>query len=722
MTQLSNAELAQRLTTTIEGWQDFVDQQLAWLTSENDTVTIVHPYTNEQLTAQTLYKLVTDYEDILGPNPARVEAIEQYIQDFAGFEATLIGLKDDAETAKDAAVVAESNAQSAATAASTSETNAASSASAAQASETAAGTSATSAATSASEAASSATAAAQSETNAATSAAEALASESTVAADAQAAEDAKIAAESVESNVQTSATAAATSASEAATSASEAATSATEAATSASEAQTAESNADASEQNAQTFASQAENEATAASTSASNAASSASAAEASETAASSSASAAATSEANASTSESNALASEQAAESSANAAAASETAADVAKTAAEAAEIDAEAFATSAEDSANAAEASATAAEDAQDAAETAESSAADSATDASNSASAAATSETNAASSEALAQQWANEDYNVEVEPGEYSAYHWAVQAQANSSGLGSTDDLVEGTNNLYWIEAPEDGQQYVRINGTWAAVNIPAGYTTSDFDTDFSVKTTDDLAEGSSNLYWIEAPSDGQQYVRVNDTWSALSLSSADITDFTSASSSAAPVQSVNTQTGAVVLTKTDVGLSDVDNVSATDLRDRSTHTGTQAATTVTYDNTASGLVATDVKGAVDELQSAKVAQTDATGSAEIPSGTQAQRDATPSAGFFRFNTDTSQFEGYNGAEWGEIGGGGGATGGGGDQVFLENDQEITTDYTIPVGKNAVSVGPLDVNSGANVTVSNGSRWVVL
>ncbi len=167
---------------------------------------------------------------------------------------------------------------------------------------------------------------------------------------------------------------------------------------------------------------------------------------------------------------------------------------------------------------------------------------------------------------------------------------------------------------------------------------------------------------------------------------------------------------------------VTKSQVGLGDVDNVSAADLRDRSTHTGTQAATTVTYDNTASGLVATDVKGAVDELQGAKVAQTDNTGSAEIPSGTQTQRDATPSAGFFRFNTDTSQFEGYNGAEWGEIGGGGGATGGGGDEVFLENDQEITTDYTIPVGKNAASVAPLNVNNGANVSISNGSRWAIL
>lgn len=40
--------------------------------------------------------------------------------------------------------------------------------------------------------------------------------------------------------------------------------------------------------------------------------------------------------------------------------------------------------------------------------------------------------------------------------------------------------------------------------------------------------------------------------------------------ISDFSAAASAAAPVQSVNTKTGAVVLNKTDVGLSNVDNTS--------------------------------------------------------------------------------------------------------------------------------------------------------
>jgi hypothetical protein len=51
--------------------------------------------------------------------------------------------------------------------------------------------------------------------------------------------------------------------------------------------------------------------------------------------------------------------------------------------------------------------------------------------------------------------------------------------------------------------------------------------------------------------------------------------------------------------------------------------------------------------------------------VEKTSATGSAEIPAGTDAERDGTPSAGYFRFNTDSSSFEGYDGTAWGAVGG---------------------------------------------------------
>jgi hypothetical protein len=103
-----------------------------------------------------------------------------------------------------------------------------------------------------------------------------------------------------------------------------------------------------------------------------------------------------------------------------------------------------------------------------------------------------------------------------------------------------------------------------------------------------------------------------------------------------------------------------------------------------------------------------------------TAATGSSIIATGNTAERDGTPAAGYFRFNTTLSKFEGYSGTAWGSVGGG--ATGGGTDEIFIENGQTITTNYTIPATRNAMSTGPITVNSGVTVTVSSGARWVVL
>jgi len=45
--------------------------------------------------------------------------------------------------------------------------------------------------------------------------------------------------------------------------------------------------------------------------------------------------------------------------------------------------------------------------------------------------------------------------------------------------------------------------------------------------------------------------------------------------------------------------------------------------------------------------------------------TGAIDVASGTTAQRPGSPSAGMFRFNSQTSEFEGYDGSSWGDIGG---------------------------------------------------------
>lgn len=105
--------------------------------------------------------------------------------------------------------------------------------------------------------------------------------------------------------------------------------------------------------------------------------------------------------------------------------------------------------------------------------------------------------------------------------------------------------------------------------------------------------------------------------------------------------------------------------------------------------------------------------------------TGFLKIPVGTDAQQPGQvdqPAAatGQIRFNTDITQFEGYNGSSWSSIGGG--ATGGGADTVFFENSQTVTTDYTLTTNKNAVTAGPITINSGVTVTVPSGQSWVIV
>jgi hypothetical protein len=99
--------------------------------------------------------------------------------------------------------------------------------------------------------------------------------------------------------------------------------------------------------------------------------------------------------------------------------------------------------------------------------------------------------------------------------------------------------------------------------------------------------------------------------------------------------------------------------------------------------------------------------------------TGAIKVPVGTTAQRP-TAATGKIRYNTTLSQYEGYDGSSWSLLGGG--APGGGGDQVFVENTATVTTSYSLPSGKNAMSVGAITINSGVTVTVPSGQRWVIL
>lgn len=135
---------------------------------------------------------------------------------------------------------------------------------------------------------------------------------------------------------------------------------------------------------------------------------------------------------------------------------------------------------------------------------------------------------------------------------------------------------------------------------------------------------------------------------------------------------------------------------------------------------------------IAATNTQAAIAELDSetqtalglkqdavTAVAKTSVTGAAIMPVGTQAQRPS-PATGHFRFNSDTVQFEGYNGLAWGAVGGG--ATGAPGNPFIYENDITVTANYTITANKNAMSAGPITIADGVAVTIPDGSTWSIV
>lgn len=143
--------------------------------------------------------------------------------------------------------------------------------------------------------------------------------------------------------------------------------------------------------------------------------------------------------------------------------------------------------------------------------------------------------------------------------------------------------------------------------------------------------------------------------------------------------------------------------------------------------------------------------------------TGSLTLPSGTTGQRP-TPATGMLRFNSTTAQFEGYNGTAWASVGGAAisndtstasfvfplyaNATSGTALTIYTSNakllyqpstgefqssaitannglvlnSSTVSASYTVGAGYNAMSVGPISVNSGITITVSSGQRWIVL
>lgn len=103
--------------------------------------------------------------------------------------------------------------------------------------------------------------------------------------------------------------------------------------------------------------------------------------------------------------------------------------------------------------------------------------------------------------------------------------------------------------------------------------------------------------------------------------------------------------------------------------------------------------------------------------VSKTSATGSAILPASTTANRDGSPTAGYFRWNTTTTSAEIYDGSAWVAVGGGNTTTEG-----LWEHAHTISSSYSIASTANAMSAGPITINASITVTVPATSTWVIV
>ena len=118
-------------------------------------------------------------------------------------------------------------------------------------------------------------------------------------------------------------------------------------------------------------------------------------------------------------------------------------------------------------------------------------------------------------------------------------------------------------------------------------------------------------------------------------------------------------------------------------------------------------------------DVTDATNVEAAGAVMESGANASAKIPAGTTAQRDGSPSAGFLRWNTTIPRAEIYTGSEWSLVGGGNSTK-----QVAWEHESVLASgeNYAMEDGNNAISAGPITIDSNSSFTVGSGSTWAVV
>jgi len=292
-------------------------------------------------------------------------------------------------------------------------------------------------------------------------------------------------------------------------------------------------------------------------------------------------------------------------------------------------------------------------------------------------------------------------------------------------------------------------------------------AGTTTLSSDADVTLTTTTGAANqarqaiilwtaGGTTLRTITAPAQSKTYVVINKTTSTQSIKLVGVGPTTGVTIIAG--ESAVCAWNGVDFIKTS---STIANAAGSNTQVQFNNSGVLGGSAnLTWNGTS--LAVTGTVAVTGALTATLDSTFSSTGALLISKGTTGQRP-TPASGMFRFNTTTSEFEGYNGTTWASVGGAAlsndtstatdvfplfaNATSGSASTLFtgnafllykpstgelkarvpvasngiVVNSQTVATSYTIAAGFSAMSAGPITLSGGAVVTLSSGSRWVV-
>ena len=314
-----------------------------------------------------------------------------------------------------------------------------------------------------------------------------------------------------------------------------------------------------------------------------------------------------------------------------------------------------------------------------------------------------------------------------------------------AITADIGTLADIQDGTTATNAITTVASNSSNVTtVAGISSNVTSVAGIAsliTSDFVTDINLVATSDFISDINSLATSDFISDlnAIEAVKADVTTVAGSISNVSSVATNIASvNSFASVYRVGSSDPSSSLDEGDLFYNSTDNVlkyyngsawvnveSGADVKSKVSSNDTTAgflngklvaSTNITLTENSDG--GNETLGISVNPGTTLVQKSSNTGSAYLPSGTTGQRDGSPAAGYLRFNSTTTSFEGYNGSAWGAIGGGGNTV----SEGLFEHANTISANYSITSGNNAIAGGPITINSGISVTVPSGSTWTIV